>query len=318
MTVHGAKGLQAPIVILPDAGESGKGKSDPLLWGEDLVMLRPSQANDTEQTRGLKEEQKNQEEQEQCRLLYVALTRAQDRLYIGGWVRSGKEAPQDCWYRLIQDALELKAGTGAASYQQGTLSLPEKLLEETSSLPAILPSWIMEKPAQGYFVKEKAEKPPSSSTAAIERGILIHRFFEVLPDLPVALRYQAACQTLAKEKLDLQTWEDDIQATLKIIEDPAFQEIFGPDSYSEVPVSGMMNGVPFQGRLDRLHVTQDTLTIIDYKTTRNPPKDVAEIPQNYIEQLEGYAQALAPLYPGHRIRKLLVWTEGPLIQEVAS
>jgi ATP-dependent helicase/nuclease subunit A len=134
--------------------------------------------------------------------------------------------------------------------------------------------------------------------------------------LPDALRYQAACQILKKERLDLQTWEKDIRATLKILEDPAFQEIFGPDSYPEVPVSGMINGVPFQGRLDRLHVTQDTLTIIDYKTTRNPPKDVTEIPQNYIEQLEGYAQALAPLYPRHQIRKLLVWTEGPLIQEV--
>ena len=91
MTVHGAKGLQAPIVILPDASESGKGKFDPLLWGDNLVMLCPSQASDTQGTQALKAQRDEQAAREQYRLLYVALTRAQDRLYIGGWMRQGKD-----------------------------------------------------------------------------------------------------------------------------------------------------------------------------------------------------------------------------------
>lgn len=119
-----------------------------------------------------------------------------------------------------------------------------------------------------------------------------------------------------KEGSRLSDWERDIHATLQILDDPDFRDIFGPNSLEEVSVSGIVDGAPFQGRIDRLLVTPDTLTIVDYKTGRMPSADAPGIPEAYVKQLDGYAAALASLYPHHQVRKLLLWTEGPKVQEV--
>jgi ATP-dependent helicase/nuclease subunit A len=305
MTVHGAKGLQAPVVILPDAAESGKSKIDTLLWGDHLVMVRPTQPQDTEGTSYLKERANQNVIEEQRRLLYVALTRAQDRLYVGGWMM-GKEIPEDGWYRSIQKALEAKAG--GYVYAQGILqeTLQEPLLAETS---VSLPAWATESPKEDHKRKEQ-----SKTTQAMDRGTLIHRFFEVLPDLASHDRYQRAYQMISKEGLDLRDWESDIKTVIAILEDPLYQDFFGSTSFAEVPVVGVIEGIPFQGRIDRLVVTPDRVTIVDYKTDRNIPED---IPQNYRQQLEEYAAVLRPLYPHHEIHKVLIWTGGPKVQRIA-
>ena len=317
MTVHGSKGLQAPIVILPDAADSGRGKADPLLWGDSLVMLRPTQAQDTDKTRHLKNRAAEAELEEKRRLLYVALTRAQDRLYVGGWT-SGKEISPDCWYQVIKDALNLKNGTHF--YQSGE-HRPDKLGksdlgEPTDGVAISLPDWARNPLKE--VVKEKGEsrEKKAPTTAAIERGILIHRFFEFLPQISLEERYKAAHQMIEKEGLNRAEWEKDIETTLQILEDPNFREIFGPNSLAEVPITGTVEGVPFQGRIDRLHVTAETLTIIDYKSNQDVPTCVEEIPEVYVKQLEGYAKALRSIYPDHEIRKILLWTEGPMIQVV--
>ena len=74
--------------------------------------------------------------------------------------------------------------------------------------------------------------------------------------------------------------------------------------------------MPFQGRIDRLLVTSDTLTIVDYKTNRNPPMNLEDTPEAYIKQLEGYEMAMKTIYPNHKVLKILLWTAGPMIQEV--
>jgi ATP-dependent helicase/nuclease subunit A len=317
MTVHGSKGLQAPIVILPDAAESGKGKTNPLLWGNNLVMMRPTQIQDTEQTLALKNKAVEGEANEKNRLLYVALTRAQDRLYVGGCT-TGKDLAPDCWYQVVKDALDQKTTTnrylhGDHAHDLGLIGQGEVLPLEKNPLP----QWALSVPQDVMQSKpDSPEKVPS--TSAIERGILIHRFFEYLPALSVDRRYKAACQMIMKEGLSLSDWEKDIQESLTILDHPDFRDIFGPNSLAEVPLSGMMDGVPFQGRIDRLLVTPHTLTIVDYKTNRVPPTDLKDIPQAYVKQLEGYAVALRTIYPHHQIRKMLLWTEGPTLQLVES
>ena len=312
LTVHGSKGLQAPIVILPDTAESGKGKWDPLLWMNNLLMLRPTQTQDTEATKYFKEKGAEAEAEEKRRLLYVALTRAQDYLYVGGWT-SGKDLSHDCWYRIIQDVLEMKSGTyrfSQGNHEHDALnSAEDKLPQEILPLPA----WANTQPEVIYEKGTLSEKKVPSN-AAMERGILIHRFFEYLPQLPEHRRYEAACQMVEKERLIQSEWEKDIKATLKILEDATFKEIFGPSALAEVPVSGVVDGIPFQGRIDRLLVTPDTITIVDYKTDRNPALD--SIPDAYVKQLESYAMALRSIYPNHKIRKILLWTTGPKIQEI--
>jgi ATP-dependent helicase/nuclease subunit A len=241
----------------------------------------------------------------------VALTRAQDRLYVGGWT-SGKYLSDDCWYRIIEDALKNKSGTHnhlQGDHEQIASFSEDKSHQESSSLPA----WVYKQPVETGGEKNNPSEKKVPSNAAMERGTLIHRFFEYLPLLPESHRYEAACQMVEKEKLTPSEWEKDINATLQILEDPAFKEIFGSSALAEVPVSGLINGVPFQGRIDRLIVTSDQITIVDYKTDRNPSVDAA-IPPAYAKQLESYAMALRTIYPGHKIRKIILWVTGPAIQ----
>lgn len=312
MTVHGSKGLQAPIVVLPDAAESGTGKWDPLLWTDNLLLLRPTQPQDTEATKYFKGKGAEAEAEEKRRLLYVALTRAQDYLYVGGWT-SGKDLSSDCWYRIIEEALEVKSG--AYRFSQGNHEQAPSFAEDKShqEIPS-LPVWAYMQPAEAGQEKSNLKKKKTRSNAAVERGILIHRFFEYLPQLPEGRRYEAACQMVKKEGLTQSEWEGDIEATLKMLNDVTFKEIFGPGALAEVPVSGLIDGLPFQGRIDRLLVTPDQITIVDYKTDRNPP--LGSVPDAYVEQLESYAVALRSIYPNHKIRKVLLWTTGPKIQEI--
>jgi len=312
MTVHGSKGLQAPIVILPDAAESGMGKWDPLLWTDNLLLLRPTQPQDTEATKYFKGKGAEAEAEEKRRLLYVALTRAQDYLYVGGWT-SGKDLSSDCWYRIIQEALEVKSGAyrfSQGNHEQAPSFAEDKPHQEILSLPV----WAYMQPAEAGQEKNNLKEKKTRSNAAVERGILIHRFFEYLPQLPEGRRYEAACQMVKKEGLTQSEWEGDIEATLKMLNDVTFKEIFGPGALAEVPVSGLIDGLPFQGRIDRLLVTPDQITIVDYKTDRNPP--LGSVPDAYVEQLESYAVALRSIYPNHKIRKILLWTTGPKIQEI--
>ncbi len=312
MTVHGSKGLQAPIVILPDAAESGTGKWDPLLWTDNLLLLRPTQPQDTEATKYFKGKGAEAEAEEKRRLLYVALTRAQDFLYVGGWT-SGKDLSSDCWYRIIQEALEIKSGAyrfSQGNHEQAPSFAEDKPPQEIPSLPV----WAYMQPDEAGQEKSNLKKKKTRSNAAVERGILIHRFFEYLPQLPEGRRYEAACQMVKKEGLTQSEWEGDIEATLKMLNDVTFKEIFGPGALAEVPVSGLIDGLPFQGRIDRLLVTPDQITIVDYKTDRNPP--LGSVPDAYVEQLESYALALRSIYPNHKIRKILLWTTGPKIQEI--
>lgn len=316
MTVHGSKGLQAPIVILPEAAESGKERADSLLWTDKLVMLRPTQIQDTDDTKYYKHREIQATTEERRRLLYVALTRAQDRLYVGGWI-SGRELAKDCWYQVIKDALHLKSESNVYTHDQhipsseiNNLYPSEALVENVLTLPG----WALASPLEMPKVQNDSGLEKSYSSKAMQRGILIHRFFEYLPEFSLDHRYGKACQLIEKEGLHLSDWQSDIEATLKILNDPDLADIFGPNSLAEVPVSGIVDGLPFQGRIDRLHVTDETLTIIDYKSDQNPADSVEDIPDMYKKQLEGYAAALKSIYPHHQIRKIILWTTGPKVQ----
>ncbi|NIA68001.1 double-strand break repair helicase AddA [Pelagibius litoralis] len=117
MTVHGSKGLEAPVIILPDTLQLPRG-GDGLLWVDDGVAAAPLSIWPVKRDYALdaleaaRSEQRLAREQEYRRLLYVALTRAEDRLYVCGW-QTRKAAPDGNWFQLVASAMEVLTDGGA-------------------------------------------------------------------------------------------------------------------------------------------------------------------------------------------------------------
>ncbi len=328
MTVHGSKGLQAPIVILPDTiatAKSAPSRADKrLLWpnqtGLKLPLWSPGKPSDAQIFQDALERISTHHDAEYRRLLYVAMTRAEDRLYICGH-KGPSDAPEECWYNLIKTAL------GDAPITNPKTREADRIPKETD-LPArdtTTPDWLF-KPAEKEEnlaaaispsrMEETAASPIDGlDTKRFLRGNLTHKLLQLLPDLPNDIWEAKAKTYLAHYGRDL---SEDIQnqitgETLKILGDNTFSEIFGPGSLAEVPITGFLSDekTPISGQIDRLLVKGDEILIIDYKTNRPPPLDPTAIPQIYIRQMRAYADILRQIYPGRVIKCALLWTDGP-------
>jgi len=369
MTVHGAKGLQAPIVFLPDTMQMPNHTAR-LLWCEGrsssgrrgtgdefpLPLWSPRTSCDEAVARAARDRQRTAEACEYRRLLYVALTRAEDRLYICGW--RGRQAPRDgCWYNLIRAGLATVAEeaefdcTGILGPTDGwrgrllRLSDPQLAVPDARTAappePAAPPT-----PPPGWFRTAAPEEPqpwrplapsrPSEEEPAVRpplgeddglrfrRGRLIHRLLETLPDIPAAARAAACRRFLARPTHELsEAQQEEIAAeVLRILDDPAFGPLFGPGSRAEVMVVGEVrgeNGVEIlSGRIDRLLVTESAVLIVDYKTNRPPPETPAEVPAIYLRQMACYRAALSKIYPEKPIECVLLWTDGPRLMPLPA
>lgn len=350
MTVHGAKGLQAPIVFLPDTLQTPT-HGEPLLWttddaGRPLMLWASSAADRDTVTTISKNESDQARDFEYRRLLYVAMTRAEDRLYVCGW-NTARRAPESCWYNLIHAALEPIANDDAdeflvnAGVGEGTVlrlsnaqtATPEEEPAPEDFIPDIpetLP-WAQE-PAAAEPAPPKplapsrptTEDPPiaaplgQNQTNRFQRGVLIHRLLQSLPDLPPESRTAAAEAYLSRPAWSLA--EQDVTAiteeTMAVINHQEFAALFGPGSKAEVPVTGLINDHVLSGQVDRLVVTDQDVMIVDYKTNRPPPRSAELVNSAYLFQMAAYRAALTEIYPDKAIRCILLWTDGPFITEL--
>ena len=186
MTIHGSKGLQSPIVILADTTDTPSNNKDGLLWQFDKheqavrLFLSPSSGDDCKATKQLKAEQLQKTNDEHARLLYVALTRAQDSLYVCG-SQTTKELKDECWYSQIERAMqsigEHDEENRIWKYQPlSTQTTKQRFAETIETNP--LPNWALDPYREE---KEQSSKPADISTDASVRGIILHRLLEVLP-----------------------------------------------------------------------------------------------------------------------------------------
>ena len=342
MTVHGAKGLQSPVVFLPDTMRK-PGARDPLVWleveGADAGvgavegLLWPGRASREDPlTRAARAQARIAQEEEYRRLLYVAMTRAEDRLYVCGW-QGRDRAPEDCWYALAQAGMEslkgvqplaLTEGAGLvyAEPQTATLAAPAAPVPEPEAPPP-LPPELLTPPgvepaaprplAPSRALPDPAPRSPIDRTGqgARLRGIAAHRLLEHLPTLAPAKRPAAARRLLANSSLNEGEREALAEAMIALVSDPAFAALFAEDALAEAPIAAVVGERVIAGQIDRLLVREREVIALDYKTGRAPPEDSADVPVAYRAQMESYRTALAAVFPDRRITCGLLFVDAP-------
>ncbi|HWE99620.1 MAG TPA: double-strand break repair helicase AddA [Caulobacteraceae bacterium] len=346
MTVHGAKGLEAPIVILPDTTTRVTDQGGQLFAdGDGGFLWAPRKQEDCVLTGEARERRSQEVEREAARLLYVAITRARDRLIIAGaqttdaWFeRSWRFFVEAAW--PAQDAHPITLADGASAMRLG----PDPLAANGAGAPAVetarsLPAWARSPAARepGAIVwagpSKLAPHLAGAAEAAISpltreaglgryrRGDIIHRLLERLPDVPPADRAAVAARLLGQERdLTQEQRAEMTAAAFAVLNDSRFAEVFGPGSRAEVAVAakpaGLPGGVAVSGRIDRLVVLPDRVLVADYKTNRPAPARIEDADPAYLLQMAAYVAVLKRIFPGRQIEAALVWTDGPRLMVV--
>ncbi len=344
MTVHGAKGLEAPVVILPDTSTRATVQGGPLLpTGDGGFLWCARKGDDCEPSAAARQARADAADHESLRLLYVALTRARDRLIVCG-VQPGRPGFfEGSWRDYVERALlqpDIAAGLqrldemGAVRFG---LEPARAAAAETSIQPAAeAPAW-MGRPAPAEpaipryaspsHIAEVDPGPAPSPLASVgglgrfRRGELIHRLLQLLPDIEPERR-AAAAQSLLEREPDLTPDQrgEMAAAALSVLRDDRFAAVFGPGSKAEVAIAGrgrsLPDGVRISGRIDRLLVEPDRVLVVDFKTNRPSPPSIEAADGAYIAQMAVYADVLAAAFPGRRIEAALVWTDGPKLMPI--
>ena len=135
------------------------------------------------------------------------------------------------------------------------------------------------------------------------KGRAVHALLQHLPDIAPQARRSAALRFIGAQEELAEQAEAVCNAVLAILDDPALAGLFGPGSRAEIPLAGIIGDVEIGGLVDRLAVTEDCVTLADFKTDRAPPAQVAEIPVGYLRQLAAYRAYSGGNLPGapHRL-----------------
>ena len=362
MTVHGAKGLEAPVVFLMDttstpldnarlslirleAGNDIAGASDCVVWAG-------RKADDSAIVRDARQRMMAEIEHEYRRLLYVAMTRAAERLVIGGLQPGNRnDVPRGSWYDLVRVGLgnsglteqvfESREGPVRRYTRPQDILTPANQTQRAAQaqLP-LAPHWLREMaaaPKGGAELRRPSDaddgeghrfrhgESPRDRREALRRGVLVHRLLQSLPDIAPDRRREGADRYMARNATDWPAAERDALAsqTISLLADPRFAALFAAGSRAEVPLVGRIERLGrdpllVSGQIDRLILTRSEILIADYKTNHAPPRDLAGVPPAYRQQLALYRALLMRLYPGRVVRAALVWTEAAEIMEIPA
>jgi ATP-dependent helicase/nuclease subunit A len=362
MTVHGAKGLEAPVVFLVDTTSSPadtqrlnlihlpQGNAAPNAPG--VVAWAGKKADDPPAVAAARAAMIGETEDEYRRLLYVAMTRAADRLIVGGCMPGNRnEVRPLSWYDLIAkglavSGLHMQDAPPPNGVVKRYLRLEDLAPVAGAALPPsvapaiVLPAWLRqaalsEAPADSFLrpsdaADDEGRTIQSGESAelrarALLRGSLVHRLLQSLPDVALERRREIALRYLER---NAGGWTgDDREAlaaeVLALIGEPRFAALFAPGSRAEVSIVGRLErpGRPpalVSGQIDRLVVTPDEILIVDYKTNHGPPRSVTQAPPAYLRQLALYRAVLAKLYPRRPVRAALLWTETLEMMEISA
>jgi len=345
MTAHGAKGLEAPIVFLPDTTTRASAAGGPLLDAEGGAFLwAPRKADDCLASRIARADRERAVADESLRLLYVALTRARDRLVICG-VRTADRLHQDSWHAHMLRAFgRPEVGVNTRDVTLGDMPIQRfgadpviaEAAREAAHSPTSAPDWMRRfAPAEAISQRyaspstlAESERGPSASPLTereglgrYRRGLLIHRLLQLLPDLAPERRADGALSLLEREPdLTVDQREEMASAALAVLADDRFAAVFGPGSRAEAAIAGAASDLPeglaVSGRVDRLIIEPKRVLVVDFKTNRPAPDRVEDADPAYLVQMAVYVAVLREVFPDRRIEAALVWTDGPKLMPV--
>jgi ATP-dependent helicase/nuclease subunit A len=347
MTVHGAKGLEAElVVVIDDCDVFGR---EPLLLpfstgnGDPLPVWSPRKDWDCGPVGKARERAKELRREEHNRLLYVAMTRAKDRLVVAPFARKGSE-PEEAWCAMIRRGFaEATHALVRTEMPYGPVDLWADGAHESEPArsgraegkPPPLPDWLLS-PAEPEADTRRGIRPSAalpgdaehrrpapdglSRADARRRGNLVHALIDHLAALAPGTRPETARIFVEARAAGLPRRVRERIATdaLAVIDNPALAPLFGPDSRGEAPIAGRVTGPDGRtevvvGQVDRMAVTPDEVLVADFKTGAARAGGV--LPESYLAQLALYRAVLAEAYPDRRIRPILVWTDGPEVVE---
>ena len=154
---------------------------------------------------------------------------------------------------------------------------------------------------------------------AARRGTLLHALFERLPEVADAERHGLALKWLERAGVEEGARQEIASAACSVIADPAFSELFGADALAEAPIAATLkDGRVIAGTVDRLCIGPERVRVIDFKTGRGVPNDLASVPSAHRAQMEAYAEALKVIFPDRRIEASLLYTSGPRLITIAG
>ena len=307
-TVHGAKGMEAPVVYLPDTMTVPRGDAQ-LVWspdGDRVLWPVRSEYRDPLSVEWI-DAAKARAREEYRRLLYVAMTRAEDRLIVCGW-KSRKASGERPWRSMVENAFDGLAGAaeepdGVRALRCGQTATPDRVRDAAAGAHAAAesapPSWMRAvPPAESAAAPRRPSRPgPALAPEAEERGRRLHRTMQAWPAVPDAT--PDADRAIAEA------------AVAHVRGDPVFAPLFGPGSIAEAPMAAPAPQ-RLSGRVDRLAVTPDAVLAVDFKTGE-PPANPARTPHDYVRQMADYRDVLRRVFPDRPVRCALLWLDGPAL-----
>ncbi|MCK8463311.1 double-strand break repair helicase AddA [Aliiroseovarius sp. S1339] len=335
MTVHGSKGLEAPIVILPDLAQR-KASSMPSVakLPDGQAFFSPSKEDRTEVIEQVAETIKTAEIEERTRLLYVAMTRAEQWLILSAAGDIGKPE-SDVWYRICESAMNKAAGvnfdfpTGPGKrFEMGEWSAPAlNPPQDDPTKPPSLPVWLSTR-VEAPATAAKAISPSDLGGAkalpgesafgdiddALRRGHQIHLLLEHLPLIPQS-KWAATTQFLLGTGDDRASQAEQsalLTEAAEVLTTPTLAPIFANSDLAEVPITATLDQFPeriLHGVIDRLIVTDDEVLAVDFKTNRVVPATPAETPDGLLRQLGAYRAVLGQIYPDRAVHTAILWTQ---------
>ncbi|MDC0116134.1 double-strand break repair helicase AddA, partial [Octadecabacter sp.] len=338
MTVHGAKGLEAPIVILPDTTKRNRVVRGDLLTSGDQVFWKPKSAVMPQNLRDVQNKMLEAQDRERRRLLYVALTRAENWLIVAA---AGEDAKNDgSWHTTIRSAMDHLDSVDHTAFfgpikrfsrhnwddgplvelaQAVPTKTPSVHFDET--LPPIPEPYRTLSPSDLKGAKIlSGETHIDTSDLALAWGRMVHLLLEVLPQVDAA-KWKDTAYALIRNQPDaglipnVEELVDEVIATLSA---PGLAWVF-KDGLAEVPISATVPSLDQQrifGIIDRLIVTNTGVIAVDYKTNRATPEKPSETPDGLVRQMAAYRDALRQVYPTHSIRMVLLWTKTNVTTEM--